>query len=194
MTVLTGIFASLPGLENMPPEGIQKWVKSRIGDHNIENFLANRILYSQSIATTEEEKQIDRAIFQEYIVRNPAYFYNPLTHKLIIPHELVTRIQPFSDLMMIFCSLLQLGPVTPVFLSDGSTVKTEGSILIPSLSPADQKITVSINGKMQTLEKSKFYTIPVEDQRTKIKINNDNEIMVSGGSLGITIDLRNRGI
>ena len=193
MTALTGIFATLPGIENIPPEGIQKWVKTRMGDHTIENYLANRIMYPQTIAISLEDKQIDQAIIQEYIARNPAYFYNPLTHKLNIPQGVTHYIQPTHDLMLILCSLLSLSPITPVFISDGNSVKDVGSILVPNPLPVASKINVSFNGQNQILEKGKFYHFPISDQHIKLKFDTQNEILVSGGPLGVTIDLRIRG-
>jgi hypothetical protein len=194
MTALTGIFATLPGIENIPPEGVQKWVKNRLGDHAIENYVANRITYPQTIAISIEEKQIDQAIIQEYIARNPALFYNPLTHKLNIPQGITHYIQPVQDLMLILSSLLKLSQITPVFISDGNSVKVAGSIIVPNPQTSEPKINVSFNGKMQTLEKGKFYHFPLADQHMKLKIGNENEIMISGGTLGVSIDLRIRGI
>jgi hypothetical protein len=193
MTALTGIFATLPGIENIPPEGVQKWVKNRLGDHAIENYVANRITYPQTIAISPEEKQIDQAIIQEYIARNPALFYNPLTHKLNIPQGITHYIQPVQDLMLILSSLLKLSQITPVFISDGSSVKVEGSIIVPNPPSSEPKINVSFNGKMQTLEKSRFYHFPIADQHIKFKIGNENEILISGGTLGVSLDLRIRG-
>ena len=189
---LSGIFAALPGIENISPDGIQRWLKTRSSIHSIENYLANRILYPQTVPVNEEEKQIDRAIIQEYIFCNPAYFYNPLSHKLIIPAGVVVRIQPLSDLMLILCSILNLSAITPVFILEENTNKEEGCVIIPTIAQSEQKVLITIDGQPSQIEKGKFYHLPVPDQHVKLKISNMNEIMVPGGKIGIVIDLRER--
>jgi hypothetical protein len=193
MSALTGIFATLPGIENIPPDGIQRWLKTRLSEHAIENFLANRILYPETVPLTQEEKLIDQAILQEYIFRNPARFYNPLSHRLIIPSEMIARFQPLENVMVIFCSLLGITAITPVFIAEESTLTPEGSIIVPTVPITEQKTTLLIDGKPQTIENGKFYHFAVTNQRVKIKLGAENEILVSGGKLGITVDLRQKG-
>lgn len=194
MPALTGIFATLPGIENIPPEGIQKWVKIRLSAHAIENFLANRIMYPQTIPVTEEDKAIDQAILQEYINTNQAYFYNPLSHRLLIPSELIARFKPLDQLLMVFCSLLNLSGVIPLFIIEENTLQNEGSILVPQISSQSAKLTVVLNGSSQSLEIGKFYHFQVPDQRNRVKLGDENEMVVAGGKAGITIDLRKRGV
>jgi len=193
MTILTGLFAQLPGIENLSPEDLSKWLKKAYDPRVLENYLGNRVIYPQTVALTQEERMIDRAIIQEYIRKNPAFFYNPLSHKVLIPLELMHRIQPNTDLMVMLCSLLQVSGVVPVFIGEETSFKNEGVIMAINPLSTEKNITILINGKNTIVENNKIYHFSVEDQHIKVKVDGDPEIMVQGGKLGITIDLRKRG-
>jgi len=193
MTILTGLFAQLPGIENLSPEDLSKWLKKAYDPRVLENYLGNRVIYPQTVALTQEERMIDRAIIQEYIRKNPAFFYNPLSHKVLIPLELMHRIQPNADLMVMLCSLLQVSGVVPVFIGEETSFKNEGVIMAINPLSTEKNITILINGKNTIVENNKIYHFSVEDQHIKVKVDGDPEIMVQGGKLGITIDLRKRG-
>lgn len=193
MTILTGLFAQLPGIENLSAEDLSRWLKKSYDPRVLENYLGNRVIYPQTVALTQEERMIDRAIIQEYICKNPAFFYNPLSHKVLIPLELMHRIQPNTDLMVMLCSLLQVSGVVPVFIGEETSFKNEGVIMAINPVNTEKNITILINGKNTIVENNKIYHFSVEDQHIKVKVDGEPEIMVQGGKLGLTIDLRKRG-
>ncbi len=190
MTVLTGVFAELPGIENISGDSIQNRLKAPFVSHALENYVANRMLYPQTVSVTEEDKLIDSAILQEYLILNPAFFYNPLSHKLVIPLDLINRFQTPAELMTIFISLISFEGVVPVFIRDeGISIKAEGSIFVTSVPKENEKVPISINGMLYEVEVNKICQFPVADQHTRIKIDGTNEIIVTGGKLGVTIFL-----
>lgn len=192
MTVLTGLFAQLPGIENLSADEIIRWLNKSYDPKVIENYLGNRVIYPQSIALTNEEKLIDRAIIQEYISKNPSFFYNPLSHRILVPLELLHRIQPTTDLMIMLCSLLQIQGVAPIFIGEETSIKNEGAVMAVEPLTAEKNISILINGKETVVENNKIYHFSVEDQHIKVKVDGANEIMIQGGKLGLTIDLRKK--
>lgn len=189
MTVLTGIFAQLPGIENISADAIQTRLKAPFVSHALENYIANRILYPQSVAVSEEDKVIDSAILEEYLLLNPGFFYNPLSRKLVIPLDLINHFQTSSELMTIFISLITFEGVIPVFIRDEVSIKAEGSIFVTPVAKENEKVPISINGMMYEIEVNKICQFPVSDMHTRIKIDSTNEILVTGGKLGVTIYL-----
>ena len=192
MTAISGIFANLPGLELIPPESIQRWLPTRYDAHVLENFLANRIIYPQTVALTKEDHSIDKAILQEYIVRNPSFFYNPLSHRLIIPLDLINHLPPINEIIPLFCNILNIAGNTQIFISEKNSLKLEGSITDPAVSPSEKMIEITLNGTKQTVPFGGVYHFSLDAEHIKLKIDGTNEIMVSGGKLGVTIDLRKK--
>ena len=122
---LTGIFLSL-NVENIPPEDIARWLKPNPGLDFVENYLANKLLYPQTIPYSQSDLAIELAILREVVKRSPEKFMAP--NQFIIPPELAERIGTLPDLTLALFDVL--APKEPVAVFLGS--KAVGSVIPPS--------------------------------------------------------------
>ena len=97
MPKLTGIFATFD-VEKIPPEDIARWLKPNPGLMVIENYLANKLLYPQTIPVTQLDLAIELASLREVVRRHPGKFI--LGSSIRIPKELVGRMGTLLDLTL----------------------------------------------------------------------------------------------
>ena len=64
MPIQAGLFDSFDNLDTISAESLIPWLKPVPELKRIENYLANKILYPQTIAQTEFEMQMDLAILR----------------------------------------------------------------------------------------------------------------------------------
>ena len=105
MPKLTGIFASFPDLERIPPEDIARWLKPNPGLELIGNYLGNRLLYPETIPVTQTDLAVELAILREVVRRHPEKFQTP--GKIFISNQLAERIGSLLDLTLALIDVLQ---------------------------------------------------------------------------------------
>lgn len=103
MPRLTGVFESF-NLEEIPPEDIARWLKPAPSLNTIENYLANKLLYPQTIPVTQADLAVELAIFREVIRRHPEKFQ--AQDKINISKDLADRI-PLLDLTLALIDVLK---------------------------------------------------------------------------------------
>ena len=191
MPKLTGIFEEFKELERVPVEEIKKWLKFKVEPHNLENFIANRVLYPQTVPVTLEDLLIDLAILREIVNREPSRVFNGVLNRLTIPGELIGR---FGDLRKIVAAILviiSLKNITQVFLKTNTALMPVGSILTPVNLPALPVVGVYLDGKFTNLKMGDLAFVTVPQKHIRVRIANLSEILATGGTLGTIIDLRN---
>lgn len=192
MAKLTGIFEEFKELERVPVEEVKKWLKFKVEPHNLENFIANRVLYPQSVPVTHEDLMIDLAILREIINREPSRVFNGVLNRLTIPGELIGRFGDLKKIVSVILDVTRLKNITQVFLKTNNAVIPIGSIYTPvGLSPLPT-IGVYLDGKFTKLKMGDLAFVTVPQKHIRVRIANLSEILVAGGTLGLVIDLRNR--
>lgn len=190
MPKLTGVFSRFTDLEELNVEGINYWLKVKENPFYLENYIGNRILYSQAIPVSLRDLEIDLAILREYLRGHPEIVYNAKTKKMFIQEELEMRFPPLQKLIGAVLDVLILEGTTPIIIHriDG-VVEVVGTII--SHTPQKEGFTdVNINGQILKLETETVTILPNKEQHVVVQIGDEPTFNVSGGTLGVVVDLR----
>lgn len=172
MPKLSGLFDSFDNLDQIAVENIVRWLKPPPEPGNIENYLAQRILYPQTVPITETEMKVDLAILREalrllspksgkggaMLGDNP--FVNVTLRKILIPSKFLYFIQNLSILTWVFVDGLLFGRKREDHFEDlwtivltGELDEIIGSLVIPEFKKGGE-LKLSLMGKAYGLNKS----------------------------------------
>lgn len=193
MPHLTGVFEQFPNLDKISPQNIVSWLRINIDEHTLINFLGNRILYPQTVALSKSELEIDLAILREAIRQKPALVYEPQANKLYIPELFIQRFPPLPRLAGIIIEAINPKGVIQIYTKDKNKVKRAGSLISPldinKITGDKKKVKIVVNGVEGTLNPGTLSISQIGAPQVKIIIAN-KDYTVSGGELGVIIDLR----
>lgn len=128
MNKLTGIFEHFRYLDQIPISDISKWLKYKVKDTDLENFIGNRIIYPQTLPINKLELEIDLAILREALKRQPEVLYDRRLNKIIIPGEFQYRFGTFENLVKAITEVLILKKNTRIYLEENNSIRLVGSI------------------------------------------------------------------
>lgn len=193
MPHLTGVFDQFSDLDKVSPENLSAWTRVKIDKHDLVNILGNRILYPQTISINKTEIELDLGILREGLKQRPALVYEAQTNKLYIPEMFLARFPPLSRLAGVIIEAINPKGVIQIFLRGQSKVKLIGTLISPpdleKLVEGKSKIRISVDGVEGMLNPNTLSISQIEAPQVKIKIE-DKEYTVSGGELGVIIDIR----
>lgn len=188
MPKLTGVFEGLKGLGDVTADELGRWLSFIVEEHELENFLANRLIYPQTIPMTAQELEIDYAILRAAITLNRTRFYNPSRLIVQIPEDYLLRFPNTNKLIWCFTDALDLKEVTKIVMKKGLGKRVLGSILTyPSLTP----VNLTIKNQQFSLPAGSLTKIPLKEKSTQVQLNQTSSV-VYGGEAGLCIDLRER--
>jgi len=101
MPKLSGLFDSFDNLDQIDISSLSSWIKPTLVPDQLENYLANKILYPQTIPLTELDTKIDLAILREALKHNSLKsqnFLNLTLRKIIIPERFLSYIPDLTVL------------------------------------------------------------------------------------------------
>lgn len=209
MIKLPSLFDSFDNLDQIAPEDIARWLKVQPQLTYLENFLAMRILYPQTLPTTKAEMEIDLAILREAL-RLPAFGDNPFLNitlrKILIPNKMLEGVPDLSTLTLAVVDGLVFGHKKKDFFEDlwtieltGQIYETVGSLLIPEFKDKKGFLQLNVLGKSFKIHWGTVTYIPCPKQRCEIECKltlgkilgkEDLALEVYGGKLGLMIDTR----
>ncbi|SRR5258708_4856794 len=190
MSKLSGVFEHFKDLDKIPVTDISKWLKTRSSVSYIADYLGNRILYPQTIAASLFDLELDLAILKEAIKRHPEVLYNQSAKKMVIPEEFVGRFPPLKKLVLNLVEALNPPGVTTVCVKGLSATTVVGSIVKPSQFVSQKLVDAKVDGQQVQLKHGIVSRLAVEKHHVNLKIGLADEQIVTGGSLGLIIDLR----
>lgn len=218
MTRTSGLFDSFDNLDQISAEAVASWLRPVPQLITLENYVANRIFYPQTLPQTSYEQQIDLAILREALKMqvplqhktnallgdNP--FLNITLRKLLIPARFLDYVGDLADLAEVFIDALLASRKKEDFFADLWTVvltdnndETVGSIILPQFTGSSGMMHLTTFGKSYQISKGDFYSIPCPKDRCSIsyKVSNgkvlgksESAIEVAGGKLGLIVDGR----
>ena len=188
MAKLSAFFDSFDNLDQIPLELISRWIKPKIKDAQLENYIANKILYPQTLPMSEYEMQIDLAILREALrINGPKEgdnkdtllgnnaFLNINLRKIIIPDKFLRYAPNLQTLVWIFLDGLLIDKVRDDFYEDLWTVilsddvdEVVGSVTLPRIESKDAQIEVNIGNQSFKIKAGTLMIIPCEAQRCPI--------------------------
>lgn len=221
MPRLSGLFDSFDNLDQIPPEAIASWLKPVPNLNQLENYLANKILYPQAVPLTERDMQIDLSILREALKMaapkpgsqkandllgdNP--FVNTVLRKILIPAIFLSFIPNLSNLVRVFIDAFLVNRERKDYFQDlwtiiltNNTDEVVGSVLLPQFDSSSGVMTLRLSSKNYQVRQGNVIVIPCPKERCEMAYKlqkgtllgkQENAFEVSGGKLGLVIDGRN---
>lgn len=217
MPALPGLFDSFDNLDAIKTEDIARWLKPQPQLTFIENYLAQRILYPQTVPITSQDMNLDLAILREAI-RSSAHgdkksimlgdnpFINFTLRKILIPGKFLNFVKDLPTITWVFIDALLSERKEADFFEDlwtvvvtGETDEIVGSILLPKFKDKSSVIQLGVAEKVYKIGAGTLSVVPCSKQRCEItfkissgKMLGKNQLTVEvyGGRLGLVIDGR----
>lgn len=208
----SGLFDSFENVDQVDIGAVITWLKTPVTPIFLENYLANRILYPQTVPVTDYDMKIDLAILREVLKINASNtradnpFLNITLRKLIIPERFLKSVPNLVNLTWAFIDGLLLDRRKEDRFSDLWTVvvaddadEIVGSILIPEFGGSNDKMELKLFDKKYDIKSGSLTVIPCPKDRCEIaykfatgKILGQKEaaLEIYGGKLGLIIDGR----
>ena len=220
MPKLSGLFGSFDNLDLVSIEAVASWLKPTPNLIQLENYLANKILYPQTLPLNENEMKIDLSILREVLkINGPKSVdkkteslldYNPFLNitlrKILIPKKFLGFIPNLVSLTWAFVDGLLLDRKKGDFFQDVWTViltddidEVVGSVLLPQFEDKSSWVDLNILSKNFKIRPGSLTIIPCRKERCELsyKFNKgtilgkkESAVEVYGGSLGLMIDGR----
>lgn len=220
MPTSLSLFDSFDNLDQISPEAVSSWLKPVPQLNLLANYLANKILYPESLPLTKQDMQIDLAILREALKINVPSgshkmnallgdnpFLNVTLRKILIPDRFLKFVPDLVVLTTVFIDALLLNRTKEDWFQDIWTIvltdhtdEIVGSVLLPQFEDTNAVMNCSILGKTYEIRPGDMKVFPCPKdrceigyklQRGKILGKNESAIEVYGGKLGLVIDGRN---
>lgn len=215
-----GLFDRFDNLDAISAETIASWLKPVPLLVQLEDYLANRILYPQALPQTQFDMQIDLAILREVLkINSPrsslsktnallgdSPFLNITLRKLLIPAEFLNFAPDLVGLTHAFIDALLLGRKKADWFEDLWTIvltddtdEVAGSVILPQFDQGGGVMELVLSGQSYKIKQGSLTVIPCPKDRCEIayKLQNgkvlgreENAVEVYGGKLGLMIDGR----
>ena len=219
MPKLVGLFDSFDNLDQIDIDSLLLWLKSAPVPIQLENYLANKILYPQTLPLTDLDMKVDLAILREVLrlngpkfetKRSPLLGDNPFLNitlrKIIIPERFLHYVSDLVSLTWAFADGLLLNRKKEDWFEDLWTVvvaddidEIVGSILLPQFGSNRDSMDLILLGKNYKIKAGSLSVVPCPKDRCEIayKLKDgqvlgkaENALELYGGKLGIMIDGR----
>lgn len=219
MPKLSGLFDSFDNLDQIDINCLILWLKNPPAPTQLENYLANKILYPNTIPQKEADMKIDLAILREALrinspkkrpMLNPLLGDNPFLNmtlrKIVIPGRFLQYVPDLTSITWAFVDGLLLNRRKEDWFEDlwtvvisADTEEVVGSVILPQFNASLGNIDIFTPGTKYQIEAGSLTVIPCEKSRCEIAYKSDtgrilgkniNSIEVCGGRLGLMIDGR----
>ena len=219
MPKLSGLFSSFDNLDQIDVSSLMVWLKPAPNPIQLENYLAGKILYPQTLPMSPSDMQIDLAILREALRLNGPKvgektnellgdnpFLNIALRKIIIPERFLYFVPDLVTLTWAFVDGLLLGrqrkdlfeDLWAVVVSDDID-EVVGSVVIPKFNSKADVLELNVLGKLIKIKAGSLTVVPCPKGRCEIayKLTGGNllgkqeaALEVYGGRLGLLIDGR----
>ena len=220
MAKLTGLFDSFDNLDQIDVNAISAWLKNPPQIFQLENYLANKILYPQTIPLTEYDMKIDLAILREALRLNGPKstaisanallgdnpFLNITLRKILIPERFLRFVPDLVSLTWAFVDALLYDRRKMDWFEDLWTIvlvndidEIIGSVILPQFNSKDGEMEISVSDENYKIRPGSLTVVPCSKDRCEIsyKLSNgkilgksESALEIFGGKLGLMIDGR----
>lgn len=220
MPKLPGLFDSFDSLDQVLPEDVALGLKPILQANLLENYLANKILYPQTLPLTEQDMKIDLSILREALKQTspkpPHYkpnallgdnpFLNTTLRKVLIPVRFLNFVPDLEKLVLTFIDALLLGREKHDFFEDLWTIvltddidEVIGSVLLPQFDSNNGVMDLKLQGERYEINQGSFKVISCLKERCEIAYKlqkgrmlgkQESAVEIYGGKLGLVVDGR----
>lgn len=220
MSKLSGLFDSFDNLDQIDINNLVSWLNPSPNPIQLDNYLANKILYPQALPLSSSDMQIDLAILREALRLNgpkPAEkggpllgdnpFLNIALRKIIIPGRFLHFVPDLVTLTWAFVDGLVLNRKSKDVFEDLWTVvltddtdEVIGSVMIAQFAGSGDVLDMNVLGKNVRIKAGSLTVVPCSKARCEISYKfaggkllgkKEAALEVYGGRLGLLIDGRN---
>ncbi|MBI4035935.1 hypothetical protein HY383_03215 [Candidatus Daviesbacteria bacterium] len=218
MPKLSSLFDSFDNLDQILPEAVASWLKPVPAIPQVENYLANKILYPQTLPQTEFDMQMDLAILREALKINgpkPGLgenspensllgdnpFLNIVLRKVLIPAKFLNFTPNLAVLTQVFIDALLLDRRkedtfedlwTVVLIND--TDEIVGSIMMAQFNNNDGVMDLKLLGKNYRITKGNIIVVPCSANRCEIAYKLQNGHVLGKNENAVEVYGGNLGI
>lgn len=214
-----GLFSGFDNLDQIKIEDVMRALKPMPAQTWLENYIANRILYPQTVAISAYDMQIDLAILTEALRLNKPFkkeseneflgespFINTTLRKIIIPATFLDFTCDVQSLTLAFINGLLLDRPKKDLFEDLWTVNLSGereeiigSVLLPEFTSPEGFIEITFNNKVFKMKAGTISFLPCLKDSFSIGFSvnggsvlgkNKSALEIYGGKLGIVVDGR----
>lgn len=190
MPKLSGVFEIFKNLEKIPPENLNNWLKIKQEVHILQNFVGNRVLYPQVVPLNAVDMSLDIALLIEAIKLDKSAFLDEEGKKILIPKDLYGRFPNLSQLALTFIQALDPIGVWTINLKSPEEEVLLGTVIAPSVLTSDGPMKVVVNGREYQSALGQISIYPNQDHHLEVIVDSLDKVLVSGGDVGLLIDLR----
>ncbi len=204
-----GLFDSFENLDQIGVDSLIPWLKNPPSAIQMENYLANKVLYPNTLPLTKDDLKLDLVILREVLSKigpksNP--YLNISLRKIIIPERFLHYVSDLAGLTWAFVDGLLLNKRREEWYKDLWTVVIDnnieiiiGSILLPDFGSSADSMNISILGQDYQIAQGSLIIIPCQSTRCEVAYKfsegkllgkKDSAVEVYGGELGLMIDGR----
>ncbi len=193
---LSGVFDKFKDLDQIPIDEILKWINPAPNRIVLENYLAGRIIFPQTVAVSKQDLKWDLAILREALKKN-ANLVSKISRKIFIPDEYLARFPNLSELIWVFIDAFKPKDIWTV-IQKGAKFNTIGSVIVPS-SGGKVEVEIIIDGKNTKIAAGNLTVIPCQKHRCQISFTVKNGhilgkvkgvVEIFGGRAGVIVDTR----
>ena len=197
MPKVSGVFEIFENLESIPYEDIARWITPAPSQAVLENYLANKLIYPQTVPVTVAEQNMNLAILREALRRNPIFFKQN-QKKIFIPLALLQITPDIKKLASVFIDAYSPSGMVVFILSSRTGDEVLGSLVTVNCSAGDT-LHFELEDKNYQLKPGSLIILPcpkdhchVSFKSTNSKIFGKNELLfeIPGGNLGLMVDGR----
>ena len=220
MPKFSGLFDTFDNLGQIDINSLLGWFKNAPPSPiQLEDYLANKILYPKTLPLTNFDMKIDLAILREALrINRPNLnktegpllggnpFLNVTLRKVIIPERFLLYVPDLVNLVWAFIDGLFLNRKKNDLFEDlwtvvvsGELVETVGSILLPEFPRLGERMNITLSGRQYRINSGSLTRVPCQKSRCEISYEltdgkilgkNSDAIEVYGGKLGLMVDGR----
>ena len=219
MGKLSSLFESFDNLDQIDLNSVVSSLKPAPQIIQVENYLANRLLYPQAVPLTEYDMKIDLAILKEALIINTpklaqgesallgdSPFINIVLRKILIPEEFINFVPNLASLTYVFVDALLKNRRKEDWYEDLWTVvvtddadEVVGSVILPQFNSSGGQMEINVLGKTYKIPQGYVTLIPCRKDRCEIAYKltagkvlgkDQSALELYGGKLGILVDGR----
>lgn len=219
MPVQNGLFDSFDNLDQIAVLDIARWLKIAPNEVVLANYLANKILYPQTLPLTKADLELDLAILREALRANGPKnlkregsllggntFLNITLRKILIPSKFLRFVPNLTTLIWVFIDAFLLDRERKDFFEDLWTIvlideidEVVGSVILPQFSSSGGSLTLQLGQQSYKIPEGSLTVIPCPQNRCRVsyKFNKgkilgkeEADLEVYGGRVGLVIDGR----
>ncbi len=205
----SGLFDGFGNLDQIQASDVAKWLKPAPNLIVIEDYIANRILYPQTIPTNISDVTIDLAIVREVLKQssqNRSTFLNIIMRRIMIPVSFLEYVPDLSSLVWAFIDGLLFDRSRKDWFQDLWTVvltgdidEIVGSIILPQFNTSNGLLEIRLSNSASKIRAGSLTVLHCPKNKCQIEYKiadgkilgkSENAVEVYGGKLGIVIDGR----